>query len=262
MSKRALVTGASSGIGLEFARILARGGFDLVIVARNKKALESLAKEIHDRYGTTVEVIAADLSKPNSAEKVYEEATKKNPVEVVINNAGFGDLHELKDAEWDKLHKMINLNILTLTYLSKLAAADMAERKSGKILNVASIAAYIPGPNMAVYHATKSYVLSFSVALHEELKEHGVSVTCLNPGVTRSGFQDAADMGNAEMVKNRDRMPTSYEVAHFGYEAMMDGKSVANHGLQNRLLTGFTRLMPNTLNAKVVRRMYKRGTSQ
>ena len=262
MAKRALVTGASSGIGQEFARILARGGYDLFIVARNKNGLVNLAKELKDRYETDVEIMAQDLSKPNSAEKVWEEATKKGDVDVLINNAGFGDLHEFKDAEWDRLHDMINLNVLTLTYLSHLAAKDMSSRKSGKILNVASVAAYIPGPMMSVYHATKAYVLKFSVALHEELKPKGVTVTSLNPGVTRSGFQEAADMGKAEFLGSRDRMPTSYEVAQYGYEAMMDGKSVAIPGVRNKFFAFISGLAPNRFNAKFIHSMYRRGSKE
>lgn len=253
------MTGASSGIGLEFARILARGGFDVAIVARNKKELEAVAEELRNRYGTEVQVVPADLSRPNSAEKVYDEVRKAGPIDVLINNAGFGDLHEFNDANWDKLHKMINLNILSLTYLSKLAVKDMLKQKNGKILNVASIASYLPGPHMAVYHATKAYVANFSVALHEELRKDGITVTSLNPGVTRTNFQHEAEMEGSDIVKNRDKMPTAYEVAQYGYEAMMDGRPVAVPGLQNKFLAALSSVMPSRWNARIMNSVYRRG---
>ena len=232
----------------------------MVIVARHQKELDEVAKEIHDRYDTDVEVVAADLSKQTSAAKVYEAATKKGPIEVLINNAGFGDMHYFKDADTDKLRNMINLNVLTLTNLSRLAVADMTQRGSGKILNVASTAAYMPGPMMAVYHATKSYVMSLSVAIAEELKGSGVTVTVLAPGVTRTEFQKTADMEDCQIVKNRDRMMTAYEVAHFGYEAMMDGKTIAVPGPQNKIVTALADIVPRSVSAKALHSIYKRGT--
>lgn len=259
MSKKALVTGASSGIGLEFARILARGGYDLFIAARTKKALEELATELHDRYETEVEVMAIDLSKTSSAEKLYEVAIENGPVDVLINNAGFGDLNDVIAADWGRLHKMINLNIMTLTHLAQLAAKDMVNRKNGKILNVASTASFVPGPRMAVYHASKAYVMSFSVSLAEELKGTGVTVTTLNPGITRSGFQKAAHLENVGVFANRDRMPTSYEVALFGYEAMMNGRTLALPGIRTKLMAHGSQLLPRTVLAKIVYSNYKRG---
>ncbi|MDX1765742.1 MAG: SDR family oxidoreductase [Candidatus Saccharimonadales bacterium] len=259
MSKRALVTGASSGIGLEFARILARGGYDLFLVARNGKKLDEVAEELRNRYETEVEVMPVDLSRPNSAEKVYTAAASKDEIEILINNAGFSDLGYFTEANWDRLHEMINLNILSLTYLAQLTAKDMQARGRGRILNVASSAAFMPGPKMAVYHASKSYVLSFSLALHEELRKSGVTVTALMPGIVRTGFQEA--MGVDDMDKtfqNRNRMYTPYEVAQDGYQAMMDGRPMSIPGGQIKLINFLSRITPRRWGAKLVHRTYRR----
>jgi short-subunit dehydrogenase len=254
MNKWAVVTGASSGIGYEIAQLLARGGYDLLVVARSRDNLEELERELERRYETEVKVLVQDLAKPHSAEKVYEAARQlPGDVEVLINNAGFGDYAEFTDSDWKKTHDMINLNTLSLTYLTRLFAPGMATRGRGRILNVASTAAFFPGPNMAVYHATKHYVKALSVALAEELRGTGVTITTLCPGATASNFQAVAHLDNSQLVRGR-KLPISREVAEFGYDAMMDGKGLVVPGVTNKIAVFLSRFLPLQLAARLVAR--------
>jgi len=179
---------------------------------------------------------------------------KKIDIDVLINNAGIGTYGDFVEADWKKEHTMIELNVTTLTLFSKLFAREMVKRKSGKILNVASTAAFQPGPLMAVYFATKAYVLSFSQALAYELKDKGISVTALCPGPTVSGFETAAKMGESGLFKGKN-LPTSREVALYGYNSMMAGKKIAVHGFRNRLGIFFSRFVPESFKVKVVASM-------
>jgi short-subunit dehydrogenase len=225
----ALITGASNGIGLELAKVHASKGDNLVLVARNKSKLDELKKELEKQYKITVYTIGKDLSAQNAAQEVYEETTKQNiQVDYLINNAGFGDFGMFVETDWNKELQMINLNITTLTQFTKLYLQDMVKHRSGKIMNVASTAAFQSGPTMAVYYATKAYVLSFSEAIDNEVSDKGVTVTTLCPGATESGFQAAAAMEESNLVKGK-KLPTSKEVAEYGYNAMMKGKTVAIH---------------------------------
>lgn len=253
MKKTALITGASNGIGLELAKVHAAKGDNLVLVARNQKKLEELKTELEHTYKISVVIMAKDLSARNSALEVYTELKQKNiGVDYLINNAGFGDFGLFYETSWDKEEQMINLNITTLTHFTKLFIKDMVARGSGKIMNVASTAAFQSGPTMAVYYATKAYVLSFSEAIDNEVRSKGVTVTALCPGATESGFQEAAAMQESRLVKGR-KLPTSREVAEFGYKAMMDGKTVAIHGLMNAIMANAVRFMPRSLVVKVTR---------
>ena len=191
MKKIALITGASAGLGVEFARQLSERGHRLVLVARRKDRLEELAKELGN-----ARAVALDLSKGNAAAKLLADVEAAGEqVDILVNNAGFGLIGRFADADAKRLRQMIDLNVGTLTDLCRAVAADMIKRKSGGIINVASTAAFQPGPNMAVYFATKAFVLSLSEALHEELKPHGVHVTCLCPGPTRTEFGAVAGFG-------------------------------------------------------------------
>ena len=253
MNKYAVITGASSGIGLEFARLLAADNYDVLLAARDKKGLEQVAADLEKEHGIKAEVFAIDLGVEGAADKLWDKTDKRH-VEVLINNAGFGDLVPLVDANWEKLNAMIDLNITTLTRLSQLAATDMKKQDSGKILNVASAAAFFPGPGMATYFATKSYVLSFSEALAQELDNTNVTVTALCPGATRTGFQKAADMEDAAMVQGK--LPTAQEVAEYGYDAMNKGKVVAIHGFNNKVVAGFLpRILPRSFVRKTIDRV-------
>ncbi|NVO11048.1 MAG: SDR family oxidoreductase [Bacteroidales bacterium] len=253
MKNTALITGASSGIGLELARIHAEKGGNLVLVARSTDKLEELKYELEKKHGISVYIIGKDLSKPNAAIEVYAEIKQQDiTIDFLINNAGFGDSGLFFDSAWEKQEQMINLNILTLTHFTRLFLKDMVERKNGKILNIASTAAFQPGPTMAVYCATKSYVLSFSEAINNEVKEFGVTVTALCPGATTSGFQAAASLQGSNLFEGK-KLPTSMDVAKYGYKAMIKGKKVVIHGLMNRIMANSIRFIPRLLVIKVTR---------
>ena len=242
--KTALITGASSGIGLEFAKIFAAAKNNLVLVARSEDKLLALAGELQNKYSIDVKVIAADLSKMDEVQNVFDTCKAGNiQIEYLINNAGFGDFCLFAEGDWEKTEQMIDLNIKSLTKMCRLFIPGMVERKSGKVLNVASTAAFQPGPTMAVYFATKSYVLFFSEAIYKELKGTGVNVTCLCPGATESGFMNAAALQESNLFKNK-KTATATEVAAFGYKAMMKNKMTVIHGLLNYIMANSVRFAP------------------
>lgn len=251
----ALITGASNGIGLELAKIHASKGDNVVLVARNKVRLDDLKQELETSFKVKVYCIGKDLALPNSAQEVYNETTQQNiQIDYLINNAGFGNFGMFVETDWNKELQMINLNISTLTHFTKLYLKDMVKRRNGKIMNVASTAAFQSGPTMAVYYATKAYVLSFSEAIDNEVSDNGVSVTTLCPGATQSGFQAAAAMEESALVKGK-KLPTSKEVAEYGYKAMMAGKTVAIHGFMNWLMANSVRFTPRALVVKITRKL-------
>ncbi len=255
----ALITGASSGIGLELAKIHASKGDNVVLIARNISKLDELKSELEEQYNISVHTIGKDLSLHNSAQQVYDETTRQNiQIDYLVNNAGFGDYGNFYETSLDKELQMINLNIIALTQLCKLYLKDMIKRGSGKIMNVASTAAFQPGPGMAVYFATKAYVLHFSEAIGNEVGDKGVTVTALCPGPTISGFQAAAAMEESNLVKGK-KLPGSKEVAEYGYKAMMKGKAVAIHGVKNYLLANSVRFAPRALVVKMVRGMQSKA---
>jgi short-subunit dehydrogenase len=255
MKNTALITGASNGIGLELAKVHASKGGDLVLVARNKTKLDELKAELESQFKVSVYTIGKDLSANNSAQEVYDETTKQNiQIDYLINNAGFGDFGIFAETEWNKELQMINLNITTLTQFTKLYLQDMVKRRSGKIMNVASTAAFQSGPTMAVYYATKSYVLHFSEAVDNEVRDKGVTVTTLCPGPTESGFQAAAAMEESNLVKGK-KLPTAKEVAEYGYSSMMKGKTVAIHGMMNWIMANSVRFTPRALVVKLTRKI-------
>lgn len=251
----ALITGASLGIGLEFAKTFAAAKINLVLVARSEDKLLTLANELKTAYGITVKVMAADLSNMNEVQKVYDTCKAENiTIDYLINNAGVGVFGLFVEGDWNKTEQMIDLNIKSLTKMCRLFIPDMVARKAGKILNVASTAAFQPGPTMAVYYATKSYVLFFSEAIYNELQGTGVSVTCLCPGATESNFFAAAAMEDSNLVKGK-KLPTSKEVAEYGYAAMMKNKMTVIHGLMNNIMATGIRFTPRKLVLKIVRKI-------
>ena len=253
--KTALITGASSGIGLELAKIHASKGGNLVIVARSKNKLEELKANLEEKYEIQVYVIAKDLAVPNAAIDVFEETEKQGiKIDYLINNAGFGLYGKFEHTDWIKENEMIQVNITALTQFTKLYLPQMIARKNGKILNVASTAAFVPGPTMAVYCATKPYVLSFSEALNNEVSHYGISVTALCPGATESGFSLAAKADKSALF-TKTKLATSMDVAEFGYKAMLKGKQVAIHGFTNKLLAFLVRFIPRNLVVKVSRKV-------
>lgn len=253
MTKTALITGASNGIGLELARIHAAKGDNLVLVARSAARLQEIKHELESTWKVTVHTLAMDLSERDAALTVYKAVAQQGiQVDYLVNNAGFGDFGLFADADWNKTQQMIDLNISALTQFSKLYGAEMVKRRSGKIMNVASTAAFQSGPTMAVYYATKAYVLSFSEAIDNEMRPFGVTVTALCPGATESGFQSAAAMEESKLVKGR-KLPSSAEVAKYGYKAMMSGKTIAIHGMLNAIMANSVRFMPRKWVVKVTR---------
>jgi len=245
VKKVALITGASAGLGVEFARQLSKRGHRLVLVARRKDRLDALAKELGN-----ARAIAIDLSKSGSAAKLLADlATASEQVEILVNNAGFGLIGRFAELDAQRERQMIDLNVGTLTDLCRTVAPAMIKRKSGGILNVASTAAFQPGPNMAVYFATKAYVLSLTEALHEELKPHGVHVSALCPGPTRTEFGEVAGFGGNGLF---DRVAMeSPEVVEAGLDGLDRNRAVVVPGFANKAGAFSTRFAPRS----VVRRI-------
>lgn len=251
MKKVAFITGASKGIGLEIARIHAAHGDDLVLIARSLHDLQGIKTGFENEYPVKVTIIAKDLSVAGAAEEVFNEIKQRNiDVDYLVNNAGFGDYGYFADTDWDRYSAMINLNISALTELCHLFISDWQGQKAGKILNIASTAAFQPGPKMAVYFATKAYVLSFSQAIGREVKKEGITVTAFCPGPTHTNFMDDSQMIVSKMVAGH-KLPTPEEVAQCAYKAMMRGKSVAIHGTMNRILANLNRFVPRSWSTAV-----------
>jgi hypothetical protein len=245
VKKVALVTGASAGLGVDFARQLSKRGYALVLAARRKDRLEALAKELGN-----ARAVAIDLSKANSATKLMADLQAAGEqVELLVNNAGFGLIGRFAELDAKRLRQMIDLNVGTLTDLCRAVAPEMIKRKSGAILNVASTAAFQPGPNMAVYFATKAYVLSFTEALHEELKPHGIKVSCLCPGPTRTEFGEVAGFGGNGLF---DRVVMeSPEVVEAGLAALDRNHAVMVPGWKNKVTAASTRFAPRSIVRKI-----------
>jgi uncharacterized protein len=245
MKKVALITGASAGLGVEFARQLSKRGHALVLAARRKERLEALAKELGN-----ARAVAIDLSKANAAAKLMADLKgASEEVEILVNNAGFGLIGPFARLDAKRERQMIDLNVGTLTDLCRAVAPQMVKRKSGAILNVASTAAFQPGPKMAVYFATKAFVLSLSEALHEELKPHGVRVTCLCPGPTRTEFGDVAGFkGNGLFDRVAMESP---EVVKAGLDGLDKNKAVVVPGFVNKLTASSTRFAPRFVVRKI-----------
>jgi uncharacterized protein len=242
----ALITGASGGIGFELARIFADKGINLILVARNEQKLSEITADLSTR-GISVSFYVKDLSILANAQHIISDLKSKNIVpDYWVNNAGFGINAPEIEADWQQEFEMLNLNMVTLTYFTKTIAEAMVKRGSGRILNVASIAAFQPGPFMAGYCATKSYVLSFSDAVNYELKGTGVSITALCPDVTDTGFHDRANTLSSGMFTKLSHA-TAKDVAQYGYSLMMRGKSVGVYGWMNKLMTFSIRFSPRIM---------------
>lgn len=253
MTRTALVTGASGGIGRELATLLARDGHDLVVVARSEEDLVDLGTQLQADHDVTVTVVVKDLADPDSPAEIQSALADRGiEVDVLVNNAGFGTYGRFLDTDLDTERDELQVNVVAVTELTKRFLPGMVERGEGRVLNVASVAAFQPGPLMAVYYASKAYVLSFSEALASELNGTGVTVTALCPGPTDTGFQSRAEMRASKLVQGNLQDPT--EVARAGIRGMQAGEAVVVPGLQNKLLTVAVRLLPR----RVVRSMVKR----
>lgn len=248
-----LITGASSGIGLELAKLFARDGYDLVLVARRREKLETLGEDLGRRHGIRARAIAADLADPAApAEILRQLAAESVAVDVLVNNAGFGELGPFSTIDVEVERRMIEVNVSALTVLTKLFLPGMLARRRGRVLNVASTAGFAPGPLMAVYYATKAYVISLSEALAEELRGTGVSVTVLCPGPTITEFQAVAHMESTRLF----RMPgvmNAESVARAGYAGVMRGKRMVVPGVLNQVLPLVIRFSPRAMVVRVAR---------
>lgn len=249
----ALITGASSGIGYELTKLFARDGINVVLVARQSPVLNQVADELRSKYNVEVIVNAKDLSKIEEVRALYKEITQLNlDVQYLVNSAGVGDYGLFLKTDWEKELMMININVVALTYLTKVFAQDMVRKGYGRILNLGSIASFMPGPLMSVYYSTKGYVLRLGMAVAEELRGTGVTITTLCPGPTAGRFQQIANMEQSKVIKNQ-RLPSSQEVAEFGYRGMMKGKVYMVHGWRNHFYVFLTKVVPLALQARIVK---------
>ena len=257
MSKTALITGASGGIGYELALLFARDGFDCILVARNQDKLQALATRLEREHRVKTLVVAKDLSRASAVDEIYEEVTAASmAVDVLVNNAGFPVFGLFNETDLQAELEMLQVNVVALTALTKLLLKGMVERRAGRILNLASTAAFLPGPLMAVYYASKAYVLSFSQALANELQGTGVTVTALAPGPTRTGFQKRGVMEDSRLVQGQ--IADAASVALAGYRGLMAGKTLVIPGFANKLIPWVGRLSPRGMVTRVVRRLQER----
>jgi len=248
-----LLTGASSGIGLELARCFAADKSTLVLVARNTEALEKLAAELRREHGITVHVLTADLSQADSPQKIYSELTGQGiTVDVLVNNAGFGLQGDFATLSLPKQLEIIHVNITALTALTGLFLPGLLQRKRGGILNVGSVAGFLPGPYMAVYYASKAFVLSFTEALAEETSGSGLTINVLCPGPTESNFGMVARGGKTRSIQTPKM--SAQAVAQYGHRKFRAGKVVAVPGALNRLLAFIPRIIPRGLARKIVKK--------
>jgi uncharacterized protein len=255
--KTALVTGASSGIGAELARIHAEHGGDLVVAARRRERLEALQTELEAAHGVTVHVLCQDLARAEAPQEIYEQVRSWGlPVDYLVNNAGFGCRGFFHEQDWATNEAMIEVNILALAALTRLFVPDMIARGSGRVLNIGSMAGFLPGPLHAVYYASKAFVISFSEAIANELAGTGVHVTVLCPGPTATEFTERARMQEVRLLQ---RTASARQIAEVGYQAMLKGKTLAVPGLLNKCaIHGLLRLSPRRLATRFSRTLMEK----
>lgn len=255
----ALVTGASSGIGLELARLFARDHHGLILVARREAELARVAEELRSLGSPAVWIVVQDLSRPSAAAEIHEAVVREGvSVDVLVNNAGFGAAGPFLATDLQSEMEMMQVNMVSLVHLTKLFLPEMVTRKRGRILNVASTASFQPGPLMAVYYATKAFVLSFSEALAEELRQTGVTVTALCPGPTRTEFQRRAGLEKSRLVSGFLAIQDAAAVASVGYRSMLRGRRIVVPGVMNWLLAESVRFTPRRLVTTLVRFLQER----
>jgi len=254
----ALVTGASSGIGLEFTRLLARDGYDVVMVARSGAAMEELAQELEERFDVTTTVLPKDLARANAAHDVLDNLAQRHlTIDVLVNSAGFNQFARFVESDEDVMHDLVQVNIVALTELTRGLLPSMVLRRRGIVINLSSNAAFQPGPQMAVYYASKAYVLNLSLALTEEVRGTGVTVTALCPGPTATGFQARATMEDSKLVSGR-ALTSAADVASWGYDVAKRGRPFAVHGARWQGFAFATRLLPRSTAARMALRAQER----
>lgn len=255
--KTVLITGASTGIGYELAKLFAEDGYNLVLVARNLERLKLVADQLYKSFHTKVKIIGKDLSIIGSAEEIYDELIDNSiEIDVLVNNAGAGSCGLFHETDYQKDVEIIHLNITSLTILTKLISRSMIERRKGKILNIASTGAYQPGPYIAVYYATKAYVLSFSEAITNELKDFGIKVSTVCPGATKTEFSHRA--GKADIKSAMD----AKQVAKIAYEGLNRNKKLIIPGNINKIAIILSKLLPGKISASMVRGIQQRLVEQ
>ena len=251
----ALITGASAGIGLDLAWVLAEHGYNLILVARSFDVLQRLAADIKSKHAVSATPIRVDLSDPTTPQHLYDSlAAQGIVVDVLINNAGFGLLGRFDRIDESRMYDMIQVNVTSLTALTRLFLPGMIERGNGRVMNVASTAAFQGGPYMTVYYASKAYVLSLTEAIADELRHTAVTITALCPGPTRTKFAEVAQMTMTNLA-NTPLMMDSMTVARYGYKAMMRGQRVAISGVINRFVAFSTRLVPRRVATRIAGQM-------
>ena len=253
MRETALVTGASGGIGEDLARLIAAGGRNVVLLARSADKLQALASQLSSAHRIEATVLAADLAEPDAADHVARTlAARGTTIDMLVNNAGFGTAGGFVREDADEQLRLLQVNIVALTALTRQLLPGMIERGRGRVLNVASTAAFQPGPFMAIYYASKAYVLSLSEALSEETAGTGVTITCLCPGPTKTGFQDRAHIQETRLV-NVLQIMDSESVARAGYDGMLAGRRLVIPGIANKIGVQTLRTTPRGIVLKIVR---------
>lgn len=260
MSQLALITGASSGIGLELAHCFARGGYSCILVARRRERLKQLALDLKNAYGCDAEVLVTDLADPAAPQQLYLQVKQRQyNIDVLVNNAGFGNAGRFDRLSLQDELDLMHVNMVALGQLCRLFLSDFVCRGRGRVLNVASVAGFLPGPLMASYYASKAYVVSLSRALQLEFQGSGVTVSVLCPGPTKTEFFERADMQTAELARGRLMlMDSAAVVAEAGYRGTMKGKPLIVPGLANKFIVLAARLLPSGWSARMVKRINRR----
>ncbi|MDH4111181.1 MAG: SDR family oxidoreductase [Actinomycetota bacterium] len=256
--RTAVITGASSGFGAEFTRLFGADGWNVVMVARSGAAMEAIAQEIEERHGVEVTVLPKDLAAIGACADVMASLEQRGViVDALVNNAGFSTYGEFWRDDPDKQSSMLQVNVVALTELSRLILPGMVERGHGRLLTLGSVGSFAAAPMTAAYAATKAYVLSLSLAMAEELRGSGVTVTCLCPGPTETGFQERAEMGDSALVKDRN-LPAARSVAEAGYAAMQAGKPYLVTGMNSRVFAFGSRFLSRTTTTRLAGRAQRR----
>lgn len=252
-NKTCLITGAASGLGYEFSKLAIEDGFDLILIDINTAKLRAVKKELENNHNQKIIIISKDLCKQHVIDEIYEKIKDKN-IDMLINNAGFGLFGKFCETEWEQEERMMYLHMMTCTHLTKLVLRKMVRNNHGKILNIASLAAFQPGPFMSVYYASKSFLLSFSEAIANEVKNTGVSITVLCPGPTKTNFQRTVSNTSS---KNRLslNLANATEVAAYGYEALNKKKIIAIPGFFNKILAFLPRILPRNVVTSIVQKI-------
>lgn len=249
----ALITGASSGMGHDYAKLFARDGKNIVVLARSRDKLEEMKRDLEKQHGTKVVVLVKDLSDPKAPQEIFSELEQAGiNIDVLVNNAGFAVYSKFSDSDWQKEAELLQVNIIALTHLTKLFLGKMLQRNSGRIMNISSIVGWAPMPWWSVYAATKAYVLSFTEAIAREVKGTGVCITCFCPTLTQTQFFKRSDSENCTAYRRRFLMMDTETAAKLGYNALARGKSCTIAGLQANLVVLFmTRLAPRSLAIRI-----------